>query len=88
MVTLKTKEELIEFENDIANSFNNKLIRAPVHLSSGNEDQMIEVFKAVQPDDWVCGTWRNHFMCLLKGVPKEELKARILKGKSMVMCIK
>ena len=83
-----TKEQLIAFEEDIANCFNTKQIHAPVHLYNGNEDNIIEIFKHIQKDDWVCSTWRNHYQCLLKGVPPEELKARILKGKSMVMCIK
>jgi pyruvate dehydrogenase E1 component alpha subunit len=82
-----TKEQLIAFEEDIAHCFNTKQIHAPIHLSSGNEDNMIAIFKNIRKDDWVCGTWRNHFMCLLKGVPQEELKRRILDGKSMVMCI-
>jgi TPP-dependent pyruvate/acetoin dehydrogenase alpha subunit len=83
-----TKEELIAFEEDIAESFNTKQIRAPIHLYHGNEDKMIEIFQSVGKNDWVCCTWRNHYQCLLKGVPKEELKRRILNGKSMVMCIK
>lgn len=83
-----TKEELISFEIDIANSFNNKLIASPIHLYNGNEDKLIEIFGDIKKDDWVCCTWRNHYQCLLKGVPKEELKKRILNGKSMVMCIK
>lgn len=83
-----TKEDLLAFEDDIALSFNNKEIRAPIHLYHGNEEKMIEIFKQVKPIDWVCCTWRNHYQCLLKGVPKEELKRRILAGKSMVMCIK
>jgi pyruvate dehydrogenase E1 component alpha subunit len=83
-----TKEQLIAFEEDIANCFNTKQIRAPIHLYNGNEEKMIDIFKWIQKDDWVCGTWRSHYQCLLKGVPPEELKSRILKGKSMVMCIK
>jgi len=82
-----TKEELIAFEEDIAKCFNEKQIHAPVHLSSGNEDHVMRVFKNINPNDWVCGAWRNHFMCLLKGVPQDDLKRRILNGKSMVMCI-
>lgn len=83
-----TKEDLIAFERDIADSFNKGSIRAPVHLYSDNEDKMIEIFNRVKKDDWVCCTWRNHYQCLLKGVPAEDLKRRIHKGKSMVMCIK
>jgi len=88
MITLLTKNDLIEFEDDIAKTFNEGKIRAPIHLSSDNEDEMINIYKGIKKDDWVCGAWRNHYMCLLKGVPPEELKKRILRGKSMVMCIK
>ena len=83
-----SKEELIAFEVEIAQLFNDKQIRAPIHLYSGNEDEMINIFKDVKKDDWVCCTWRSHYQCLLKGVPPDELKRRILNGKSMVMCIK
>ena len=35
----------IEFENEMAQCFNDARIKAPVHLYDGNEEQMIEVFK-------------------------------------------
>lgn len=83
---MKTKNELIDFENDIAKTFNDGLIRAPVHLYSGNEDLMIEVFKDIDVEnDWVCCTWRNHYQGLLKGIPPHVLKEKIVNGKSMVM---
>jgi TPP-dependent pyruvate/acetoin dehydrogenase alpha subunit len=88
MKTLMTKEELIAFEDDIATCFNNKLIKAPVHLDSGNEEQLIEIFKEVDENDFVCCTWRAHYRCLLKGVPPEQLKADILAGKSITLCYK
>lgn len=79
-------QELKDFEQDIANSFNNKEIRAPIHLYDGNEEQILEVFKLIDiENDWVCCTWRNHYQCLLKGVPPNFLKEKILEGKSMVM---
>ena len=37
------KEELIALEQDIANTFNNGGIKAPVHLYSGNEEEMINM---------------------------------------------
>jgi TPP-dependent pyruvate/acetoin dehydrogenase alpha subunit len=86
MKNLLTKEQLISFEEDIAECFNNALIKSPVHLYYGNEDQMIEIFKKVNPDDWVFCTWRSHYQCLLKGVPKELVKEDILKGKSITLC--
>jgi pyruvate dehydrogenase E1 component alpha subunit len=78
--------ELRAFEEDIAAEFNAAKIRAPIHLDGGNEDVMIEVFKHVRPQDWVCGSWRMHYACLLKGVPPEELKAEIMAGRSISLC--
>ena len=71
-----TKEELIEYENDIAATFDAAKIKAPIHLYNDNEEQMIEVFKKhnIGEEDWVLGSWRSHYQCLLKGVPKDELK--------------
>lgn len=86
MENLLTAEELVAFETDIADCFNNAMIKAPVHLYDGNEEQMIEVFKNVQPDDWVFCSWRSHYQCLLKGVPQEQVKQDILDGKSITLC--
>lgn len=81
-----TKQQLIDFETDIGNRFNNREIRAPVHLYHGNEDQVIRVFEQVDnQNDWVCCTWRNHYQALLKGVPQDLLTERIIAGRSMVM---
>lgn len=81
-----TAEELIAFEKDIADCFNRGQIRAPVHLEGGNEQQLISIFKSVQPEDWVCGSWRMHYKCLLKGVAPAQLKADILAGHSITLC--
>ena len=81
-----TKEELIAFEEDIANEFNTGKIRAPVHLYFGNEDEIIKVFKRVRPQDYVLCTWRSHYQCLLKSVPPSLLKERIMEGRSISLC--
>lgn len=82
-------EKLKSFEKIIANKFNNKEIRSPIHLYDGNEQQILKVFDKIDiENDWVCCTWRNHYQCLLKGVSEEELTQKILLGKSMVMNIK
>jgi pyruvate dehydrogenase E1 component alpha subunit len=81
-----TKNDLISFEQDIAENFNSGNIRSPIHLYSGNEELMMEVFKDVNvSEDWVCCTWRNHYQALLKGVPSALLKEKIISGKSMIM---
>jgi pyruvate dehydrogenase E1 component alpha subunit len=78
-----TAADLIAFEEDIANEFNNSQIRAPVHLYYGNEQQMINIFEAVKPNDWVLCSWRSHYQCLLKGVPPEDVKSEIMAGRSI-----
>jgi len=81
-----TKEELIAFEDDIAECFNKGMIKAPIHLYSNNEDVMVGIFDRMYIEgDWVCSTWRSHYQCLLAGVPKEELKAAILEGRSITL---
>ena len=47
------KKDLIRFEDDIAETFNKGMIKAPVHLHSGNEDFLIKFFK--NPDDLLLG---------------------------------
>ena len=81
-----TPKELIEFETDIAECFNNAQIKAPIHLYDGNEKEMIDVFKNINDEDWVFCTWRSHYQCLLKGVPPEKIKQDILDGKSITLC--
>lgn len=82
----ETVESLIAFEKDIAELFNAGRIRAPVHFSGGNEEALIRVFAHIGRDDWVIGSWRMHYQCLLKGVPRAQLKADILAGKSIALC--
>jgi len=81
-----TKEELIAFEEEIAEFFNAGKILAPVHLYSGNEEQIIAVFKNIRPQDWVFCSWRSHYQCLLKGVPKSRVREEILAGRSISLC--
>ncbi len=80
------KEKLIKFEEEIADLFNSKKIKAPIHLYHGNEDQIIKVFQKIKPEDWVFCSWRSHYQCLLKGVPENKIKEEILEGKSISLC--
>ncbi len=81
-----TADELRAFEADIAAIYNTGAIHAPIHLDGGNEEQLIEIFRDVRTEDWILGTWRQHYHCLLKGVPPDELKAAILLGRSITLC--
>ena len=87
-MTILKKEDLVKFEDEIIECFNDKQIKAPIHLYSNNEKRMIEIFKKIKPNDWVLCSWRSHYQCLLKGVPKELIKKRILEGRSISLCFK
>ena len=89
-MTKLTKQDLIDFETEIAACFDDAMIRAPVHLYNGNEEKMIEIFEKheISDEDWVLCSWRSHYQCLLKGVPPEELKSAILRGRSISLCFK
>ncbi len=78
--------DLRNFETRVAEAFNNGDIRAPVHLYSGNEEQMISAFNGVAAEDWVLCSWRSHYQCLLKGVPEEEVFSEIISGRSISLC--
>ena len=77
------KQDLINFEEDIKKIYESGKIKAPIHLSGNNEDQLIKIFKKVNKNDWVFSTWRNHYHALLKGIPKDWLKKEIIAGRSM-----
>ena len=81
-----TKEDLVKFEEEIAELFNAAKIFAPVHLYYGNEEQIINVFESVRSQDWVFCSWRSHYQCLLKGVPPKEIKEEIIAGRSISLC--
>ena len=80
------KIDLVNFENDIAKSFNDGKIHAPIHLYSNNENFLINFFKKIKKNDWVFCSWRSHYQCLLKGVPPNVIKKEIIEGKSISLC--
>ncbi len=79
------REELIAFETEMCDLFTAGKIKAPVHLSDGNEDQLIEIFKSVKKTDWVFSTWRSHYHALLHGVSMDWLRQEILDGRSITV---
>ncbi len=79
-------ERLVKFERGIADEFNAGKIPYPIHLSGGNEQQLIDVFKDIAPTDYVAGSWRMHYQCLLHGVSPEKLRAAIRAGHSITLC--
>lgn len=78
-----TKKKLIEFEKEIIDLWEDAKIPYYVHLSGGNEKQLIKIFKKIKPEDYVISTHRSHYHYLLKGGLQEKLKEKILNGESM-----
>jgi pyruvate dehydrogenase E1 component alpha subunit len=78
-----TKEDLILFEEQVKKHYEDALISAPVHLSKGNEEQVMKIFQYVHPDDWVFSSWRNHYHALLHGLDEKTLMEDIIDGRSM-----
>ena len=44
------------------------------------------MFKDVGRNDWLFCSWRSHYQCLLKGVPREQVMAEIVAGRSISLC--
>jgi len=86
MITDLNPEDLLAFEQRVADAFNSGKIRAPVHLYSGNEAELINVFSDVGKEDWVLCSWRSHYQCLLKGVPQERVFSEVVAGRSISLC--
>jgi len=81
-----TVDSLKAFEVKMAELFNSGAIRAPVHLSDGNESSLLTIFANVQEQDWVFCSWRSHYQCLLKGVDPSTLEGAIISGRSIALC--
>jgi pyruvate dehydrogenase E1 component alpha subunit len=88
METGITVDELQSFEKEIFKLFQNGKIKSPVHLRTGNEEQLIEIFKDIKEEDFCLFTWASHLECLLKGVPREEVRKAILNNKSICLSFK
>lgn len=76
-------KDLVQFEKDVIEHYENKLIRSPIHLSGNNEKQLIKIFQYIDKQDYVFSTWRSHYHALLHGIPKDQILSMIFAGKSM-----
>jgi len=78
-----SKKDLIDFELEIYQLFEDGKLPCLIHLCGGNEDQLINLFDKINDDDWVFSTHRTHYHYLLKGGTKEALLDKIKNGNSM-----
>jgi deoxyxylulose-5-phosphate synthase len=77
------KDDLIAFENRIGKHYENGDLPFLFHLSGGNEDQLIELFKNIDEKDYVLSNHRSHYHALLHGISPEKLEKMIIDGRSM-----
>ena len=80
---MKLVQKLKNFENNVKKIYESGKIKAPIHLSGGNEVDLIKIFRKIKRNDWVISSWRNHYHALLHGVPEKTVLEEIIKGKSM-----
>jgi len=76
-------QHLIDFESKVRDTYEAGKIKGPIHLAKNNEEQLIEIFQYISPDDWVFVPWRNHYHALLHGVDPIKLFNSIVEGRSM-----
>lgn len=85
MKTKWDKDSLLEFELKVKAEFEAGHINAPIHLSGGNEENLISIFELINPQDYVISSHRNHYHYLLKGGDPDVLMAEI-KGEKNGCC--
>ena len=71
-------EDLISFEKRIIDMWENGDLPYLIHLSGGNEQQLIDIFRAIDKDDYVLSTHRNHYHYLLHGGSPDRLESFML----------
>ena len=73
------------FETSMHRLFLRGEIHGTTHLSAGQEAVAVGVCMALQPSDYVTGTYRGHGHALAKGTPPEPLAAEML-GRATGIC--
>ena len=81
-----TADDLKGFTEQVKQAFLNKQVKGPVHLSGGNEAELIQLFTDIRRQDWIFASYRAHYHALLHGVPREQVMGQILAGRSMNLC--
>ncbi|MFD2233435.1 thiamine pyrophosphate-dependent dehydrogenase E1 component subunit alpha [Phaeospirillum tilakii] len=73
------------FEEVTAEIYPSDRIKSPVHLAIGQEQVAVGVCDALEPGDWVGGSYRSHAMYLAKGGAMEGMMAEMF-GKVTGCC--
>lgn len=68
---------LKKFESNLSMEFEKGTINCPLHLSGGNEEQLLHIYTSIKTTDWVFSTHRNHYHALLKGIPPNAVRDEV-----------
>lgn len=77
--------QIREFEQHIHRLFLKGEVHGTTHLSAGQEAVPVGVCMALEPDDFVSGTYRGHGHAIAKGTSPEALAAEML-GRESGVC--
>lgn len=77
--------EIRHFETEMHRLFLKGEVHGTTHLCAGQEAVPVGVCSALQPDDYVAGTYRGHGHALAKGTDPEALAAEML-GRATGVC--
>ena len=67
-----TADTLRAFEQRIVGLFAAGELPFLVHLSGGNEEQLLEIFREIKPGDWIFSGHRSHYHYMLAGGSEEK----------------
>jgi len=71
---------LINFEQEVISEYKKGETYGPVHLSGGNEEQLLEIFKNIKDNDWVFSTHRSHYHAYLKSKNRKWVMNEVIKN--------
>jgi TPP-dependent pyruvate/acetoin dehydrogenase alpha subunit len=76
-------ERLIAFEDRVQQLWRAGELPSLLHLSGGNEQQLIEIFDEAEEGDWFFFSHRNHYHSILAGIPEAQVIDEIKADRSM-----
>lgn len=78
-----TPASLIAFETQIQQLWRGGELPSLLHLSGGNESQLIDIFDEVEDGDWFFFSHRNHYHSVLAGIPESQVIEEVKQDRSM-----
>jgi TPP-dependent pyruvate/acetoin dehydrogenase alpha subunit len=78
-----TPEKLIAFESQVQTLWRAGELPSLIHLSGGNEEQLIAIFDEAEDGDWFLFSHRNHYHSVLAGIPEAQVIQEIKEDRSM-----